>query len=105
MLAGFSFTEGRFPVGVPLSKEFRRREPLPFPLGSLASSLDRSTLISPRALTFCCPLQTISSVFSFALGLAAPEAGFSSCLSREEKYFSRFVAPSTGPPCSKFGLV
>ena len=35
MLAGFSFPEKLFPVGVPLSKEFRRgeldgREPFPF---------------------------------------------------------------------------
>ena len=37
MLVGFSFPEKLFPVGVPLSKEFRRgeldgREPFPFPL-------------------------------------------------------------------------
>ena len=83
-------------MGVHLWKEFRRgeldfRELLPCPLDyRLFSGSCFTTLVSSRALTFCCPLYAITTVyFSLPLAGAAPEAGFLSCLSREEKCFSR----------------
>ena len=86
MLAGFPFLKHMFLSGSLSPREVRRREldsrePLTFTLG-----------------LFLCPLP---------LSAAAPEAGFSSCLSREEKCFSQFSAPSveTNFFVKKFGVV
>ena len=104
------FYKSQFPVGVPLSKEFRRGEldglePFPFSCGFLLllwivfqltlyllESTDLLLSIARNtAVLFPLPLD-------IPLAVAAPEAGFSSCFSREEKCFSRVFFPSVRPP-------
>ena len=98
----FSFPEGLFPVAVCLSQEFSRgeqdgREPFHFPFGLLLVLwiMFHSKLISSIALAFRLPSYAISTLpvslpSDLPLAAVSPEARFSSCLSREEKCFSRF---------------
>ena len=100
----FSFAEELVPVGVPLSKKFRRgevgcREPFPFPLDSrLVFGSCVIPHLSPREHGHHVVHCTQSPQFLFPLPLdlllaaVAPEAGCSSCLAREEKCFSRFFS-------------
>ena len=96
----FLFLKDFFLSGVPLSKDFHRgepdgREPFPFPLDS---RLIPGSCFIPhfclRAWTFRRPLCEIFNVdfllpLDLPLAAAAPKAGCSSCLSRDEKCFSR----------------
>ena len=98
--------EGLFLVWVPLSKELHRGElesgtsRFSFGVSLILWIVFLSTLISSRSMTFCCPSSVICNLYfpsslDLPLAAAAPEAGFSSCLSREAKCRSRIF-------CSKY---
>ena len=105
-----------FPVGVLLSKEFRRgelngREPFSFSLGFSfilwilfhtylsAQSIDLLLSVGPN---IHCLINL--SLRNLRLATAATDAGFSSCLSREEKCFSRNFCSRYQTPSKKSGI-
>ena len=63
-----------------------------------------TTFIASGALTFCCPLYTISTVFFFLCpftcpwSAASPEAGFSNCFHEKINPSYAYSARSIGPP-------
>ena len=97
----FSFLGGHFPVGVHLSEEFRcgelvDRELCPFSFGFLfilwIVSFHTYLLESTELFVVHCsesPMILFHLPLDWPSAAAAPEAGCSSCLSREEKCFSR----------------